>query len=77
MVWTIRILKDDRHFAHVADELQAALAVACIFLRSGIAVEEIEGPDGVRVGPEAIQDFCGGDTGAGHWRRARLKFLSR
>ncbi len=77
MVWTIRILKENRRFAYAAEELPAALAVACIFLRSGIAVEEIDGPDGITVGLEAIQEFCGGDAEAGNWRRSRLKFLSR
>ena len=77
MVWTIRVLKDNRRFAHDAQELHAALAVACIFLRSGIVVEEIDGPDGVRVGPEVLREFCGSDAEAGNWRHARLKFLSR
>jgi hypothetical protein len=77
MVWTIRVVKGNTRYAHVADELHAALAVACIFLRSGIAVEEIDGPDGVRVSPETIQEFCGGDADASAWRRARFKFLSR
>jgi len=76
MVWTIRILKDDRRFAHVANELHAALAVACLLLRRGMVVEEIDGPDGAKVSPEVIQEFCGSDTNPGEWHRARLKFLS-
>jgi hypothetical protein len=67
MAWTIRIVKDDRRFAHVAAELHAALAVACIFLRNGIVVEEIDGPEGARVGPEAIEEFCGGDADTNRW----------
>ena len=77
MVWTIRALRDDRRFAHVAEELHAALAVACVFLRSGIVVEGIDGPGGVTVGLEAVQEFCDSDAEAGKWRRARLKFLAR
>lgn len=76
MVWTIRILKDNKRHIHVAEELQAALAVACIFLRNGIVVEEIKGPDETRVGIEAIQEFCDVDTLSGNWRRTRLRFLS-
>jgi hypothetical protein len=76
MVWTIRVLKDNTRFAHHANELHTALAVACIFLRSGIVVEGIDSPDGVRVGPEVIHEFCGSDAEAGELRRARLKFLS-
>lgn len=76
MVWTIHLLKDKRHYAHDVHELQAALAVAGVFLRNGFVVEEIDGPGGVRVGPEAIHEFSGSDAEAGKWRRARLKFLS-
>lgn len=76
MVWTIRIVKDNRRYAHVAKELHAALAVACVFLRNGIEVEEIEGPDGLRVEIETIQEFCDSDAQTGSWRRSRLRFLS-
>ena len=76
MAWTIRAVSGDTRFAHVAEELQAALAVVRIFLRSGITVEEIDGPDGARVGFEAIQELCGSDASAGSWRRARLRFLA-
>ena len=77
MVWTIHILKNHRPIAYAAEELPTALAVASIFLRNGIAVEEIDGPDGITVGAEAIEELCGGDAEAGNWWRARLKFLSR
>jgi hypothetical protein len=77
MVWTIHIVKDTKRYVHVANELHAALAVACIFLRSGIGVEQIEGPEGEHLGVETIQEFCDADTWAGKWRRSRLKFLSQ
>jgi len=76
MVWIIRILKNDRRGAHAVNELHVALAVASICLRNGIVVEEIEGPDGVTVGSETVQELCAIEAEAGHWRRARLKFLS-
>jgi len=74
MVWTIRIVKDGRHVVHAVDELHAALVVTQIFLRHGIAVEGIDGSDGLQLGPDAIEEFCGGDQRAGQWRRDRLKF---
>lgn len=77
MVWMVRILKDDRQFTHIVDELRTALAVSCVLLRRGIVVKEIDGPDGEKVSPQVIQECCGDDADAGEWRRARLKFLSR
>ena len=76
MVWTIRILQDGRHFAHVSGDLRAALSVAAVFLHRGIVVEEIDGPDGERVSPEVIRELCGDDADTGEWWRARLRFLS-
>jgi len=77
MVWTIHIVKSGLRFSHIADELHAALAVACIFIRNGIAVDEIDGPDGEKIGAETIQELCADNSRATKWRRARLKFLSR
>lgn len=77
MVWMVRILKDDRHFTHIVDESHTALAVSCVFLRRGIVVQEIDGPDGEKLSPQVIQEFCGDDADAGEWRRARLKLPSR
>jgi len=78
MVWAIQIIKGGSRFVHIAKELHAALAITCIFLRNGIVVDQIVGPDGVKVGPEAIQELCGSDdVASARWRRARLKFLSR
>ena len=76
MVWLIRVLKNDRRGTHLVDECHVALAVAGICLRNGIAVEKIEGPDGVSVAPETIRELGTKDPEAGGWRRSRLKFLS-
>ena len=74
--WTVRVRKGNRDYAHAANELRVALAVACGLLRSGIAVERIDGPEGETVGIETIQEFCANETRAGNWRRAQLRFLS-
>lgn len=75
MVWTIHIVKDGERYVHVANELHAALAVASVFLRSGIGVEQIEGPDGQRLGIETIKEFCDCDTEPGNRRQGRLRVL--
>ena len=48
---------EERFQQHVA-ELQVALAVACLLLRDGIEVERI-GPDGLKIGTDAIRPMCG------------------
>jgi hypothetical protein len=59
MAWIIHIRRGDQRHRHEAQELSAALAVACLFLRSGIEVERIEGPDGMEIVGAAVRPLCG------------------
>lgn len=59
MPWTIHIRKGEQRFQHTASELHGALAVACLFLRDGIEVERIEGPDGMQIDVDAMRPLCG------------------
>jgi hypothetical protein len=67
MVWTVHALRNQAPFSHVAEELRAALAVARIFLGSGIGVEKIEGPNGVTVELAVIEELYGSDGDFSTW----------
>jgi hypothetical protein len=58
MQWKIHVRKDDQSFQHPAHTFEAALSVACLFLKDGIAVERIEGPDGFETSADMIRPLC-------------------
>ena len=59
-MWTIDIRKDGQQFQHVAHDLRSALAVACLMLRDGIAVERVVGPEGAEISAETLRSLCDG-----------------
>lgn len=59
MTWTIHIRRGVKRYAHVTEELNAALATASLLLRDGVKVEGIEGPHGARLSVDVIRELGG------------------